>query len=66
MAAKELHLGRWRGKEESYLLIKQTVYVNILYIRSDNTSFFTYKKNRVNDLVLYPEAKMILKNLDTA
>lgn len=61
MAAEELHLERWRGREESYLVIKQTVYANILYIRSDKTSVFTHKKNRVNDLALYPEAKMILK-----
>lgn len=61
MAAEELHLERWRGREESYLVIKQTVYVNILYIRSDNTSFFIYQKTRVNDLALYPEAKMIKK-----
>lgn len=61
MAAEELHLKRSSGREESYLVIKQTVYANILYIRSDNTFFFTYKKNRVNDLALHPEAKMILK-----
>lgn len=61
MAAEEVNLERWRGKEESYLVIKQKIYVNFLYMRSGNISFFTYKKNRVNDIALYPEAKTIFK-----